>query len=75
VAELDQRIETILIQRLTQVIEAWCAEFDRTEDGDVRRDQPLAKDKRRVDKRAKDDKVSKSVFAVSCSHLRHEFSP
>ncbi|KAI0785919.1 cytoplasmic dynein heavy chain 1 [Abortiporus biennis] len=54
VAELDQRIEAILLQRLTHIIQVWCAEFDRTDDGDRR--EPLAlrdiTNKRRGDKRA-----------------------
>ncbi|KAF9527881.1 cytoplasmic dynein heavy chain 1 [Crepidotus variabilis] len=34
VAELDKRIESILLQRLTQIISVWCTEFERTdEDG------------------------------------------
>ena len=60
-AELDQRIEAILLQRLTQVIQSWCTEFDRSEDVDGRRDQLPVKDipgKRRGDKRLKDEKVS-----------------
>lgn len=53
VAELDKRIEEILLQRLTQIIQAWCSEFDRVDDGDTRRDTTF---KRRNDKRAKDEK-------------------
>ncbi|KAL1716082.1 dynein heavy chain [Schizophyllum commune] len=32
VAELDKRIESILLQRLTQIIQVWCSEFDRQDD-------------------------------------------
>ncbi|KAI0042887.1 hypothetical protein FA95DRAFT_1563857 [Auriscalpium vulgare] len=50
VAELDKRIEGILLQRLSHVIQVWCSEFDRTDDSDSRRD-PLIANKRRGDKR------------------------
>jgi hypothetical protein len=42
------------------MIQVWCAEFDRTDDGDTRRDPLPLRDitnKRRGDKRAKDEKV------------------
>ena len=61
VAELDKRIEGILLQRLTQIIQVWCTEFDRADDSDTRRDLPPIRDlanKRRGDKRAKEEKVS-----------------
>ena len=64
VAELDKRIEGILLQRLTHIIQVWCTEFDRTEDTDGRRDAPVLKDvtnKRRGDKRMKDEKVCESI--------------
>ena len=60
VAQLDQRIEGILLQRLTHVIQLWCSEFDRTDDLDGRREVLVVKDvtqKRRGDKRVRDDKV------------------
>ncbi|KAG6890505.1 hypothetical protein C0995_007704 [Termitomyces sp. Mi166 len=59
VAELDKKIEGILLQRLTQIIQVWCAEFDRVDDGDIRRDTLPLRDitnKRRGDKRLKEDK-------------------
>ncbi|TDL28910.1 hypothetical protein BD410DRAFT_738739 [Rickenella mellea] len=59
VAELDKKIEGILLQRLTHTIQLWCSEFDRTDD-DTRRDTVTLRDitnKRRGDKRLKDDKV------------------
>jgi hypothetical protein len=58
VAELDKRIESILLQRLTHIIQVWCAEFDRVDD-DTRRDVSLRDitNKRRGDKRMKDEKV------------------
>lgn len=65
VAELDKRIEGILLQRLTQIILVWCAEFDRTdEDAAIRRDAPLRDvlNKRRGDKRIKEEKVGSSFF-------------
>ncbi|KAA1475369.1 cytoplasmic dynein heavy chain 1 [Dentipellis sp. KUC8613] len=49
VAELDKKIEGILLQRLTQIIQVWCSEFDRSDD-DMRRD-PVIINKRRGDKR------------------------
>ena len=54
VAELDQRIEGILLQRVTLVIQQWCNEFERADD-DGRREPPTLNKRR--DKRAKDDKV------------------
>lgn len=49
VAELDKKIEGILLQRLRHVAQAWCTEFDRTtDDGELRRD-PIPS-KRRGDK-------------------------
>ena len=59
VAELDKRIEGILLQRLVHTIQLFCAEFDRTED-DTRRDTTILRDvtnKRRGDKRLRDEKV------------------
>ncbi|KAG6887387.1 hypothetical protein C0992_012466 [Termitomyces sp. T32_za158] len=53
VAELDKKIEGVLLQRLTQIIHVWCAEFD--DDGDDRRDLRDAIIKRR-DKRLKEEK-------------------
>jgi hypothetical protein len=62
VAELDKRIELILLKRLTQIIQVWCTEFDRTDDADTRRDHTReASSKRRSDKRAKDEKVCGSL--------------
>lgn len=49
VAELDKKIEGILLQRLKHVIQVWCAEFDRSaDDGELRRDPVPSK--RRGDK-------------------------
>ncbi|KAF9068581.1 cytoplasmic dynein heavy chain 1 [Rhodocollybia butyracea] len=53
VAELDKRIEGILLQRLTRIIEAWCAEFERGDDdssfgigaGGTRRDTATMRDR------------------------------
>lgn len=59
VADLDKRIETILLQRLTQIIQTWCTEFDRVDDGGFRR-ETVPRDatiKRRGDKRLKEEKV------------------
>ena len=59
VAELDKRIETILLQRLAHIVQVWCAEFDRA-DEDTRRDTLPLRDitnKRRGDKRSKEEKV------------------
>ena len=61
VAELDKKIELILLKRLTQIIQVWCAEFDRADDTDTRRDHTReVSSKRRLDKRAKDEKVCAS---------------
>jgi dynein heavy chain 1 len=59
VAELDKRIEGILLQRLVHIIKVWCAEFDRSDDGDTRREAPVRDtfSKRRGDKRLKEEKV------------------
>ena len=66
VAELDKRIETILLQRLTHIIQVWCTEFDRVDDGDTRRDVPLRDitNKRRGDKRMKEEKVRSVIFII-----------
>ena len=58
-AELDTRIEGILLQRLAHIIQVFCSEFDRRDDGDTRRDTALRDitNKRRGDKKLKDDKV------------------
>lgn len=55
VAELDERIESILLQRVTHVIQLFCNEFERADD-DGRREPVTIASKRR-DKRAKNDKV------------------
>ncbi|RXW16544.1 hypothetical protein EST38_g9308 [Candolleomyces aberdarensis] len=34
VSDMDKRIEGILLQRLTQIIQVWCSEFGRTDEGD-----------------------------------------
>ncbi|KAF8883831.1 dynein heavy chain, N-terminal region 1-domain-containing protein [Infundibulicybe gibba] len=58
VAELDKRIEEILLQRLTHIIQVWCAEFDRTDDNDTRRDPLPLRDmgKRRAERRVKEER-------------------
>jgi hypothetical protein len=59
VAELDKKIEGILLQRLRHVIQVWCAEFDRSaEDGELRRDPVPSK--RRGDKQ-RGEKVSTAL--------------
>ena len=61
VAELDKKIELILLRRLAQIIQAWCGEFDRTDDTDTRRDHTReVSSKRRSDKKVKDEKVCSS---------------
>lgn len=65
VAELDSRIEGILLVRLTHVIQLWCTEFDRTEDDEPRREVGVIRDatmKKRAERR-KDEKVG---LALSC---------
>ncbi|KIY49803.1 hypothetical protein FISHEDRAFT_72429 [Fistulina hepatica ATCC 64428] len=66
VAELDKRIEGILLQRLTQIIRVWCAEFENTDDGDGRRDIAPLRDanKRRGDRRVKEEKVVITVLSL-----------
>lgn len=54
-ADLDKKIEGVLLQRLTQIIHVWSAEFD--DDGDIRRDLRDITNKRRGDKRLKEEKV------------------
>jgi hypothetical protein len=59
VAELDKKIEGILLQRLRHVAQVWCTEFDRSaDDGELRRDPVLSK--RRGDKQ-RGEKVSAAV--------------
>ena len=59
VADLDKRIEGILLQRLVYITQVWCSEFDRADDGDARRDPLPLRDigKRRAGKGGKEDKV------------------
>ncbi|KAG8800414.1 hypothetical protein FRC16_002934 [Serendipita sp. 398] len=38
VAELDDRIAGILAQRLTHILQVWCTEFDKSDDGEIRRE-------------------------------------
>ena len=59
VAELDERIEGILLVRLAHIIQLWCTEFDRVEDDDTRREVGVIRDatmKKRAERR-KDEKV------------------
>ncbi|KAI9572528.1 dynein heavy chain, N-terminal region 1-domain-containing protein [Boletus coccyginus] len=67
VAELDKRIESILLQRLTHIIQVWCSEFDRTDDGDTRRDPLPLRDmtnKRRVGKSVREEKMLEGNMTV-----------
>ena len=66
VSELDKSIEAILLQRLKQVIQVWCQEFDKTDDGDMRRDMPMRDimNKRRGDKRMKEEKVNENILPL-----------
>ena len=58
VAELDKRIEMILLARLASTIQLWCNEFDRTDD-DTR-----LPSKRRADKRLKDEKILEGHLTI-----------
>ena len=63
VAELDKRIESILLQRPTHIIQVWCTEFDRVDDGDTSRYTSLdITNKRRGDKRVKEKVISNLFF-------------
>ncbi|KAH9920337.1 cytoplasmic dynein heavy chain 1 [Fomitopsis serialis] len=67
VAELDQRIEGILLQRLVQTIQLWCSEFDRNEEADGRREPLVLRDitnKRRGDKRVKEEKPVEGILTL-----------
>ncbi|EPQ61281.1 dynein heavy chain protein 2 [Gloeophyllum trabeum ATCC 11539] len=70
VAELDKRIEGILLQRLMHIIQLWCTEFDRTDDGDRR--EPLAlrdiTNKRRAEKRKEEKTVEGTVTLKPIVH-------
>jgi hypothetical protein len=71
VAELDRRIEGILLQRLAQIVQVWCGEFDRAavDDGDTTGGRAALRDitnKRRGDKRAKEEKVRALHPSVRC---------
>lgn len=70
VADLDKRIEGILLQRLGYIIQVWCSEFDRIDDGDARRDPLHLRDinnKRRAGKGGKEEKVYNLWFVRSYS--------
>jgi dynein heavy chain 1 len=67
VADLDKRIEGILLQRLGYIIQVWCSEFDRTDDGDTRRDPVPLRDitnKRRAGKGGKEERVAEGNLTV-----------
>ncbi|KAG9008851.1 hypothetical protein FRB94_012820 [Tulasnella sp. JGI-2019a] len=67
VAELDLRIEGILLTRLKEIIQLWCQEFDRPPDADGRRDQPPLREltiKRRGDRRPKEDKTPEGQLTL-----------
>ncbi|TFK48049.1 cytoplasmic dynein heavy chain 1 [Heliocybe sulcata] len=70
VAELDKRIEDILLQRLTHVIQLWCTEFDRSDDTDRR--EPLAlrdiTNKRRAEKRKEEKTVEGTITLKPIVH-------
>ncbi|KAJ3507185.1 hypothetical protein NMY22_g17007 [Coprinellus aureogranulatus] len=67
VSELDKRIEGILLQRLRQIIDVWCTEFDRSDDGD---DGGAAGKRRGVvgavggDRRSKDEKFMEHHMTI-----------
>ncbi|EJD04236.1 cytoplasmic dynein heavy chain 1 [Fomitiporia mediterranea MF3/22] len=64
VAELDKRVEGILLARLAATIKLWCTEFDKTEDdtqSSVLRD---ITNKRRGDKRLKDEKLPEGHLVI-----------
>lgn len=58
VANLDKRIEEILLARLQHVIVLWCSEFERSDEDGARREPVTLRDitNKRRDKR-KDEKV------------------
>ncbi|KAF7760646.1 hypothetical protein Agabi119p4_10055 [Agaricus bisporus var. burnettii] len=68
VMELDKKIEGILLQRLVAIIQVWCSDFDRTDDGDARRDIAIpardASGKRRGGKGAKEEKFMEAHMVV-----------
>ncbi|KAI9448759.1 cytoplasmic dynein heavy chain 1 [Russula earlei] len=67
VAELDKKIEGILLQRLRHVIQVWCTEFDRTvDDGELRRD-PVP-NKRRWDKQRGEKSLEGSMTLKPIVH-------
>ncbi|KAG8913305.1 hypothetical protein FRC00_002656 [Tulasnella sp. 408] len=67
VAELDQKVEGILLGRLKDIIQLWCQEFDRIDDGDTRRDLTVRDHtlKRRGDKRTKEEKNSEGLLTLA----------
>lgn len=73
--ELDKKIEGILLQRLVAIIQVWCSDFDRTDDGDARRDIAIpardASGKRRGGKGAKEEKV---CFSFACKMINLNYS-
>ncbi|PFH46895.1 hypothetical protein AMATHDRAFT_7278 [Amanita thiersii Skay4041] len=66
VAELDKRIESVLVQRLMQCIQAWCHEFDCMDGTDIRRDTSLLKGitNRRQDNRAREERFMETRMTV-----------
>jgi hypothetical protein len=70
VAQLDERIESILLGRLSNIINEWCAEFSRTEDSDSRSSSLLVDAKRRVGFASDKDQATNSgrVEVISLVH-------
>ncbi|KAI6118603.1 dynein heavy chain, N-terminal region 1-domain-containing protein [Pisolithus croceorrhizus] len=66
VAELDKRVESILLQRLAHIIQVWCSEFDRADD-DGRRDTMSLRDptsKRRGGKGSREEKFVEGSITI-----------
>ncbi|ELU44462.1 dynein heavy chain [Rhizoctonia solani AG-1 IA] len=70
VAELDAKIEALLLVRLTHIIQLWCTEFDRTEEDEPRREVGVIRDatmKKRAERR-KDEKTHPLSMRVASGY-------
>lgn len=58
-AELDAKIEKVLVERLRRIVDRWCAEFAK--DGEASRDQGSLASRKKAAKEAKEGEVSSTI--------------
>lgn len=62
-AELDAKIEKVLVQRLRRIVDRWCVEFGK--EGEVSREQGSLASRKKAAKEAKEAEVSSFLFPFS----------